>query len=145
MTDSIPTDEIFQNAGVRATQARIAIMEHLIKGAGHPTTEELNTSLMEKGVKIPVATLYQSLEKLTAAGLLVRFTGPDGQVRYDANLSHHHHMICTVCHRVEDVRIANSLESLAIFDARTGDAVLSWTLEDAEIELKGRCPDCAGK
>ena len=50
MTDSIPTDEIFQNAGVRATQARIAIMEHLIKGAGHPTTEELNTSLMEKGV-----------------------------------------------------------------------------------------------
>lgn len=145
MTESIHTEEIFQNAGVRATQARTAIMEYLIESGTHPSTEELSAALAEKGLKIPVATLYQSLEKLTSAGLLIRFTGPEGQARYDANLTHHHHMICTVCHRVADIRIANPLSSLAIFDARTGEPVLHWTLENAEIELKGRCPDCTGK
>ncbi len=143
MTDSSHTDECLQYAGVRPTQARVAIMEHLTQG-GHPTTEELGMALMGKGLKIPTATLYQNLEKLTAAGLLVRFTGHDGQVRYDANLAYHHHMICTACNRVADVRIANPLESLAIFDARAGEPMLRWTLENAEIELKGRCPDCSG-
>ncbi len=144
MTDSIPTEELFQNAGVRATQARTAIMDYLVESGTHPNTEELNAALAEKGLKIPAATLYQNLEKLTSAGLLIRFASSDGQVRYDANLAHHHHMICTVCHRVADIRIANPLSSLAIFDARTGDPVLRWTFENAEIELKGRCPDCAG-
>ncbi|MFA6008982.1 MAG: Fur family transcriptional regulator [Desulfobacteraceae bacterium] len=145
MTDSIQTDALLQNAGVRPTQARTAIMGHLIERGTHPTTEELNASLIEKGIRIPTATLYQSLEKLTAAGLLIRFPGTDGQVRYDANLSHHHHMICTVCQRVVDISISNPLSSLSIFDDKTGEPVLNWTLENAEIELKGRCPACAKK
>jgi Fe2+ or Zn2+ uptake regulation protein len=145
MTDSIQSDALLQSAGVRPTQARTAIMDHLIERGIHPTTEELNASLIEKGIRIPAATLYQSLEKLTSAGLLIRFSSSGGQVRYDSNLAYHHHMICTVCHRVADVRIDKPLQNLAIFDARTGEPVLNWTLENAEIELKGCCPDCAEK
>lgn len=145
MTDSIQTDALLQSAGVRPTQARTAIMDHLIERGTHPTTEELNASMIEKGIRIPAATLYQSLEKLAAAGLLIRFPGTDGQVRYDANLSHHHHMICTVCQRVIDISISTPLSSLSILDDKTGEPVLNWTLENAEIELKGRCPSCANK
>ena len=145
MAESQTTETLLQNAGIRPTQARISIMEHLMGKGSHPTTEELGASLREKNIVIPTATLYQSLDKLTGAGLLIRFTGTDGQVRYDANVTRHHHMTCTVCHRVLDIRVDNPLSHLAIYDDKTGEAVVGWTLENAEIELKGRCPSCALK
>ena len=133
---------ILSDTGIRPTKARIWIMEHLIRSNSHPSTEELNMALREKGCLIPPATLYQNLEKLTAEGLLIRFKGIDGQARYDANLALHHHLICRICNRVRDIRLDTPLTSLLIRDDKTGNTVENWTLENAAIELKGICPDC---
>jgi len=82
------------------------------------------------------------LEKLTQARLLIRFPGSDGQVRYDANLTVHHHIICRSCHRVCDVKIQTPLSSLGLIDDKSGEPIDNWTFENAAIELKGLCPTC---
>lgn len=143
MFDPKENGERLFKAGIRQTLARTAIMECLMEKDGHPTTEELNAALKEKGVKIPLATLYQNLEKLASSGLITRFSSSDGMIRYDANLQHHHHLVCTSCHRIMDVGIDGLLSGIALREEKTGEPVNGWTLSDAEIELKGKCPGCS--
>ncbi|MBU1172778.1 MAG: transcriptional repressor [Proteobacteria bacterium] len=145
MSDSSGSEDILLSAGIRPTQARMRIMNYLLTSETHPSTEELSLALRGTGVPIPAATLYQSLEKLCQAGLLIRFTGKDGQVRYDANLSVHHHMICRCCNRVCDIAIKNPLSRLGIINEKSGKPIDNWALDQAAIEVKGLCPDCVGK
>jgi Fe2+ or Zn2+ uptake regulation protein len=142
MNEPSRAEEILQQAGLRPTQARLSILSCLMGSGVHPTTDELARMLRDTGQGIPVATLYQSLEKLSQAGLLTRFTGPDGQAHYDANRSAHHHLICRACHRVLDVTIDTPLTSLRLIDAATKKTIEGWTLENTSIELKGLCPSC---
>ncbi|GAB6095756.1 peroxide-responsive transcriptional repressor PerR [Desulfatiferula olefinivorans] len=142
MNEPSIAEELLQHAGLRPTPARLTILSCLIGSGVHPTTDELAMMLRDTGKRLPTATLYQSLEKLSGAGLIIRFTGPDGQARYDANLSAHHHLICRACHRVVDVAIDIPLADLGLIDAETGKTIDGWTLENAAIELKGVCPAC---
>ena len=143
MIHDVNPEDMIVSAGLRPTQARKAIMVYLAQSGKHPTTDELGRALRENGHEIPTATLYQSLEKLTQAKLLARFSGPDGQVRYDANLSVHHHLICTSCQEVRDIIIDTPLSDLRVTDEKNQNPVTGWTLENAFLELKGLCPECS--
>jgi Fe2+ or Zn2+ uptake regulation protein len=117
-------------------------MEYLTSTSGHPTTDELGRALKDKGISLPPATLYQNLDVLTAHGLLVRFKTQDGQARYDAKLTRHHHLICRSCNRVLDIRLETPLSAMDMRDDMTGTPVDGWRIDDATVELKGICPNC---
>lgn len=139
MTKPNNAKELLKNSGIRSTKARIQILEYLIENPTHPNTEELKHALDEVGDKIPTATLYQSLEKLTSARLLVKFPGTDGQLHYDANLKHHHHLICTSCNTVVDIHLLTPLSELAVTEE---GPLTGWEINKERIELRGICPAC---
>jgi len=57
--------------------------------------------------------------------------------RYDANLTPHHHIVCTDCKKVEDV-YDESLNNLDISNKTLGD----YKVEGYSLLLSGQCKSC---
>ena len=56
---------------------------------------------------------YRNLTVLENAGVVVRVITTDEWARYELSedlTGHHHHMVCSVCGSVDDVRISDSIE-----------------------------------
>jgi Fur family peroxide stress response transcriptional regulator len=142
--ENLDTVGMLKGSGLRATPARRLILTLLVGHANHLCTDEILTELSKLGHRIATATIYQNLAKLVEAGLLIRFTGADGIVKYDSNLAPHHHLSCTGCGRVIDVDLdtASHLRGLRPTVARTGESPRGWRLVGIRMELKGLCPAC---
>lgn len=129
--------------GVRPTVARRLVLALLNDKNDHLSTEGIIKALQDKGFAVSIATLYQTLNKLVAAGLLLRIKGPDDLMRFDANLTPHHHLVCTKCGKIVDVR--NNEEQLlqkTPEDYQTGATLSDWHLDYIKVEFNGTCPDC---
>lgn len=135
--------QLLREHGLRPTIARRQIMSLLMGHRSHPSTEEIISALRKKGRKASAATVYQNLARLVEASLLMRFTGADGVLRYDADLTPHHHLICTRCGRVADVNLeARRAPNLRAVNQSAGMYPEGWKIEGLQLEFKGLCPEC---
>ena len=81
-------------AKIRPTRQRQALAELLFRGGHrHVTAEELHREARMAGVKVSLATVYNSLHRLTRAGLLREVAVDSGRRFFDTNVSHHHHLL----------------------------------------------------
>lgn len=81
-------------ADLRPTQQRLKLGELLWKEEGchrHVTAEELYNEAMQAGVKVSVATVYNTLHQFTDAGLLREIIVEGGRSYFDTNTSAHYH------------------------------------------------------
>jgi len=81
-------------AGLRVTRQREVVYSALIASHLHPTAEELLRLVREQDGEVSLATIYNTLEALSAAGLTRRIpdSSGSGPCRYDADLSPHAHV-----------------------------------------------------
>jgi Fur family iron response transcriptional regulator len=81
-----------REAGLRPTRQRIVLSELLFgRGNRHVTAELLYGEAAEAGLQLSLATVYNTLNQFTQAGLLRRI-GPDGtRSFFDTNTSVHPH------------------------------------------------------
>ncbi len=79
-------------AGLRPTRQRIAL-GGLLFGSGdrHVTAEELHAEAERAGVKVSLATVYNTLHQFTAAGLLREVAIEGSKTYFDTNTSDHYH------------------------------------------------------
>jgi len=84
------------------TPQRRAIVEYLEKARNHPTAEEIFSEVNRRFPMTSRATVYNTLKLLAGAELLHEIR-KDDTVRYDPNLSPHHHFVCRRCGRIEDI------------------------------------------
>jgi Fe2+ or Zn2+ uptake regulation protein len=63
----------------------------------------------------------------------------DAVARYEANVEHHHHFVCRVCGRLEDVA-AGAFDAAPPRELEGGHRV-----EDYEVVLRGVCAKCGRK
>lgn len=129
--------------GLRPTGARRLVLALLGDKNDHLNPERIMKTLRNKGYPMSVATLYQNLNNLVEAGLLIRIKGPDGLMRFDTNLDPHHHLVCETCGKMIDVRINRETQlQQSPIDYQTGDSLSDWHINHINIEFKGTCPDC---
>lgn len=91
-----------QDAGLKATHQRLIIFRTLLNFDGHPDAESIHAALKEENPTLSLGTIYRTLEAFVQAGLLSRFTGEEGRMRFDTNLEPHHHLICNTSARILD-------------------------------------------
>ncbi|MDD6995858.1 MAG: transcriptional repressor [Candidatus Borkfalkiaceae bacterium] len=102
----------------------------------HLTAEEMYAKLASGGEKMSLATVYNSLNKLYAEGL-VRKIPMDGQPdRYDKMLRHDH-LVCEKCGAISDVMLD---DYLAEFSRQAGVKVESY-----DLKLFYLCKKCKDK
>src|SRR6266567_1443770 len=96
--------DLLRQAGLRPTRQRLLLGRLLFsKGGRHATAEMLHAEASSAGIHISLATVYNTLNQLTDAGLLRRI-GIDGSKSYfDTNPTTHHHFFVDREDRLLDV------------------------------------------
>jgi Fur family ferric uptake transcriptional regulator len=132
--------ELLRSRQLRATPARIAVMQALREAQAPVTHADLAEQLVPAG--FDKATVFRNLSDLTDEGLLLRTELGDHVWRFElANLQHpdqnkHPHFVCWSCGRVQCLE---PLELTAGSKRRTQEIG-----EVSEILLKGECQTCLG-
>lgn len=127
-------------AGFRSGGARTSVLEVLADARCCMAAQEIHDALRDRGRRVGIASVYRTLEQLAGLRLVSRLDFGDGVARFepaDPSGHHHHHLVCTVCGRVqpfEDPRLERAI-------ATTGGGA-GFTIEEHDVVLRGRCPDC---
>jgi Fur family iron response transcriptional regulator len=84
--------DLLRRAGLRPTQQRLVLGSLLFANGGrHVTAGMLHAEAVSAGIQLSLATVYNTLNQFTDAGLL-RQIGIDGSKSYfDTNPTGHHH------------------------------------------------------
>ena len=96
-------DEL-KSTGLKATLPRLKILDVFQRGAQrHMTAEDVFRVLLEERSDIGLATVYRVLTQFEQAGILSRSHFESGKAVYEINEgTHHDHMVCLDCGRVEE-------------------------------------------
>ena len=127
-----------KQAGLRVTPQRLAIYRALVTADAHPSAQNLFEQLQPALPSLSQATVYNTLQTLTARGLIQEIGElGDGAVRYDGNPAPHINLVCTRCHCVSDLfdvpldAIAEQVIARSRFEAH-----------GVRITYYGLCPRC---
>jgi len=126
-----------KDLGIKVTPQRIAIYRELASTNQHPSTETIYKKIKDYYPNISLTTVYRTLETFEKLGLISVVNVLYNAARYDANLSPHHHIVCTECKKVEDV-YDESLNNLDISNKTLGD----YKIEGYSLLLSGTCTNC---
>ena len=88
-------------AGLQLTRHRVAIAARLFRGPDrHITAEQLYSEMNSDEVKVSLATVYNTLNQFTKAGLLRELAVNSHRSYFDTNIDKHHHFF----YKLEEVR-----------------------------------------
>jgi Fur family ferric uptake transcriptional regulator len=128
-------DEI-KSSGLKATLPRIKILEVFQQARQrHMTAEDVYKVLLTEESDIGLATVYRVLLQFEQAGILSRNHFEAGKAVFELNEgSHHDHLVCVVCGKVEeffDAEIEKRQQAIA--------AERGYTLQDHALSLYVVC------
>lgn len=93
-----------QAAGLRATPKRVAIGALLFDGVDrHVTADDVAAMARGSGVRVSLATVYNTLNQFVAAGLMKRITLDTERTYFDTNVTDHHHLFYETEGRLHDI------------------------------------------
>lgn len=122
------------------TRQRTEILRALQHADAFLTAAELHSSLLSKGVRASLSTVYRSLEMLVEAGLVDAVRDEESsRYRMCAEDRHHHHLRCRRCHRSIEL-VDEEIERWASAVARRH----RYTDVSHHVELIGECNICRG-
>ena len=90
-----------------------------------------------------LATIYRTLDILSELGIILKFDFGDGKNRYElaegfGGSQHHHHLICSQCHSVQDIHFEDHL-------SREEERIMNETgfqIQNHVLEFFGICKEC---
>lgn len=136
-------DEKLKSHSYRLTRQRRVVLDVMIENKGqHLSAEDV---LREARLKLPnigIATVYRTLERLAAIGILYKNLFDEGKSRYEirgAGLHHHYHVICLGCGQIIE------LEDQMLKSLEAGLEKKGYQIIDHDVKIYAYCPDCAGK
>jgi Fur family ferric uptake transcriptional regulator len=93
-----------KDRGLKTTLPRRKILELFESSkVRHLSAEDVYKALVAEGLDVGLATVYRALTQFEHAGLLSRQHFETGKAVYELNEgSHHDHLVCLQCGRVEE-------------------------------------------
>lgn len=93
-----------KKAELRPTRQRLALGKLLFDGGDrHVTAEHLHDEATRQGIRVSLATVYNTLNQFTAAGLLREVVVAPGRSYFDTNITDHHHFFYEDDGALEDI------------------------------------------
>jgi Fur family ferric uptake transcriptional regulator len=129
---------LLTDRGLRVTKQRLSVLAELAREPHDATAQQLWERLRRRGVWIGLATVYRTLGALSDEGVVDVLNHHSREVCYRlCGEGHHHHLVCTSCHRVVELPECD-LEPWLEKVAATHDFVAT----EHQIELAGLCAAC---
>ena len=99
--------ERLRAADLRPTRQRMALARLLLEGGDrHVTAEQVHSQAAESGIRVSLATVYNTLHQFKRAGLIREVVVEAGRSYFDTNVSDHHHLYFEDGGRLVDVPAA---------------------------------------
>jgi Fur family transcriptional regulator, ferric uptake regulator len=125
--------------GVRATPQRLLVLETLAAEPNDATAQQIHGQLRAQGHRVGLATIYRTLSVLSEHGLVDALMHHPGEACYRlCAAGHHHHLVCTECHRVVELGDCELTPWLAQLGAEH-----EFTITAHTVEVAGVCADCS--
>lgn len=124
---------------MRKTPERYMILDEVFKIETHFDIEWLYKHLLDKGLNISKATIYNSMEVFTACGLVIRHDFDTARASYERNVGRgHNHIVCVNCGKVAEFQDMELPE----LEDKAAEAT-NFEVFSHRIYLYGLCPQCA--
>ena len=99
-----PALERLRAAGLRPTRQRLALAKLLFEGGNrHVSAEALHDEALDSGIRVSLATIYNTLHQFTAAGLMREIVVDSQRSYFDTNVTDHHHFFYETSGRLQDI------------------------------------------
>jgi Fur family transcriptional regulator, peroxide stress response regulator len=128
---------LLRELGLTPTVQRLAVLEFLEGTSRHPTADIVLAEIQKRHPTISRATVYNTLDALTKAGVILRITIDPAVTRYDADLKPHAHFRCRTCGAVYDIRLER--------ENTLGDVFQGHRIETVRTYAYGVCLQCLRK
>jgi Fur family ferric uptake transcriptional regulator len=124
-------------AGMRVTSTRVAVLD-VLGGHPHATADTVARLVAEHLGSVSKQAVYDVLAACTQAGLVRRIEPAGSPALFETRTGdNHHHVVCRVCGRTEDVDCAVGERPCLSPGDNAGFAV-----DEAEVVFWGLCPNC---
>lgn len=124
--------------GRRRTPERFAILDRVMETQGHFSAEKLYYIMKEGGYPVSAATVYSTLDLLVECGLAERQRFSRKAIVFEkaCSASVHHHLICTECGKIKEIRDQGLTE--AVYNQR----FRGFQASKYSLEIYGVCAAC---
>ena len=138
VASTVDFQQMLRGADLRVTRPRMAVLS-AVHAHPHADTDSIIGAVRRDLPEVSHQTVYDSLHRLTAVGL-VRRIQPSGSVaRYESRVGdNHHHVVCRSCGVIADVDCAvGETPCLTASDDR------EFSIDEAEVIYWGLCSRCS--
>ncbi len=130
---------LVRKSGFKATPAILSIVSLLQQAKKPLTAQEIAEKLKPKRDKV---TIYRILEKLKEKGIIRHVDFQHGHAHYELNNDDHHHIICKVCGKIEELETCFLQDTMKQVIKKSA---LFAKLTSHSMEFFGVCGVCAKK
>src|SRR5947208_10881655 len=103
-SEQIDTREALRRGGIKPTPQRLAVLAALAAEPNDATAQQIHTRLATGGERIGLATVYRALALLSERGVVDALMHSSAETCYRlCGEEHHHHLVCSQCHRVVEL------------------------------------------
>jgi Fe2+ or Zn2+ uptake regulation protein len=138
--DVLGTTELTQRLreqGLRVTQPRLLTYRALAGLGGHRSADEVYDAVLAAGARTSRTSVYAALAALAGAGAVMAADAGPGRALFEAATTWHHHVVCRVCGRVEDVACLTGEKPCLTAD------LSGWgSIDEAQVIFRGVCAAC---
>jgi Fur family transcriptional regulator, ferric uptake regulator len=133
--------ELLARRGIRPTSRRLQVLEALARERDDATARTIHGRLRRAGTRVGLATVYRTLALLSEHGVVDALAHHPSETCYRlCGDAHHHHLVCSGCHRVVELAECDLGTWLEQAAARHG-----FVATEHRLEVTGLCSDCRGR
>jgi Fur family ferric uptake transcriptional regulator len=137
-TKGVSPERYLRQAGVKPTRQRVGVVAELMREPDDVTAQELLGRLRRRGERFGLATVYRTLALLAESGAIDRLSHRPGELCYRlCGSEHHHHLVCSSCHRVVQLAECELDRWLDRVSAKHG-----FVPTEHRLEVAGVCAGC---
>lgn len=126
--------DILESKGIKPTYQRLAVLKYLHDHKTHPSVDRIYNFLIKQIPTMSKTTIYNTLQMFVEKGLANLILVSPTEVRYDGDMSFHHHFFCDRCKRIIDIH-------LECPNATKGE-IYGHKINEVHGYFKGVCHDC---
>jgi Fur family transcriptional regulator, stress-responsive regulator len=132
-----PLRHRLQGAGLRITAPRLAVLGWLAEHP-HATADQVAEAVRGSLGSVSTQAVYDVLNAFTRADLVRRIEPAGHPARFETRIGdNHHHLVCRMCGRTEDVDCV-----VGAAPCLTPDDAAGYAVDEAEVVFWGLCPEC---